>query len=363
MAVKIKIRRSTSAEWASSLSILDQGELGLDTTLNKLKAGNGINLWSALPFINILPSELSELAQDAVESALTAGTGITKTYNDTANTITLAVDSTIATKIYADGKASDAQTAAALDATTKANNAKSGAETTSATALASHEADATNIHGIADTSALATKTYADNAASTAVAAVINSAPEALNTLKELADALTADESTAALLATLVGTKAPLASPTFTGTVSGITKTMVGLGSVDNTTDAAKPISTATQTALDLKSNISDVASPKTVAGASYTLDIIDSTKTLVTTAASGDVTITVPTNSSVNFPLGSTITLFQAAAGRIIVSPANGVTLKSFGDFQTFKNRFSFSFITLYQYAANSWAVVGDLTA
>lgn len=44
-------------------------------------------------------------------------------------------------------------------------------------------------------------------------------------------------------------KAPLASPTFTGTVSGITKTMVGLGNVDNTSDANKPVSTATQTAL------------------------------------------------------------------------------------------------------------------
>lgn len=48
------------------------------------------------------------------------------------------------------------------------------------------------------------------------------------------------------------TKAPIASPTFTGTVSGITKVMVGLGSVDNTSDTNKPISTATQTALDTK---------------------------------------------------------------------------------------------------------------
>jgi hypothetical protein len=55
------------------------------------------------------------------------------------------------------------------------------------------------------------------------------------------------------LDTALGLKAPLASPTFTGTVSGITKTMVGLGSADNTTDLLKPISTATQTALDLKS--------------------------------------------------------------------------------------------------------------
>ena len=69
----------------------------------------------------------------------------------------------------------------------------------------------------------------------------------------------------------------------------------------------------------------------------------------------------MPTNSSVNFPLGSTITLFQAAAGRIVVSPASGVTLKSMGDFNSFRNRYSFTFITLYQYAANSWAVTGDL--
>jgi len=55
--------------------------------------------------------------------------------------------------------------------------------------------------------------------------------------------------------TQLNDKAPIASPTFTGTVAGITKTMVGLGNVDNTTDANKPVSTATQTALDLKAPI------------------------------------------------------------------------------------------------------------
>jgi hypothetical protein len=53
-------------------------------------------------------------------------------------------------------------------------------------------------------------------------------------------------------------KANLASPTFTGTVSGIDKTMVGLSNVDNTTDANKPVSIATQTALNLKANATDV---------------------------------------------------------------------------------------------------------
>jgi len=42
------------------------------------------------------------------------------------------------------------------------------------------------------------------------------------------------------------------NPTFTGTVSGITKGSIGLGSVDNTTDLNKPISTLTGQALDAK---------------------------------------------------------------------------------------------------------------
>ena len=52
----------------------------------------------------------------------------------------------------------------------------------------------------------------------------------------------------------LSTKANLASPTFTGTVSGISAAMVGLGNVNNTSDVNKPISTAQQTALNLKAN-------------------------------------------------------------------------------------------------------------
>ena len=43
-------------------------------------------------------------------------------------------------------------------------------------------------------------------------------------------------------------KAPIANPTFTGTVGGVTKSMVGLGNVDDTSDANKPVSTAQSTA-------------------------------------------------------------------------------------------------------------------
>jgi hypothetical protein len=58
------------------------------------------------------------------------------------------------------------------------------------------------------------------------------------------------------LTNLETTKANVANPTFTGTVSGVTKSHVGLGNVDDTSDASKPISTATQNALDAKLNLS-----------------------------------------------------------------------------------------------------------
>jgi hypothetical protein len=72
--------------------------------------------------------------------------------------------------------------------------------------------------------------------------------------------------------TQLDTKAPIANPTFTGTVSGVSKSMVGLGNVDNTTDANKPVSTATQTALNGKANLSGATfTGSVVVGASTSL--------------------------------------------------------------------------------------------
>ena len=50
--------------------------------------------------------------------------------------------------------------------------------------------------------------------------------------------------------TIGGTIAPVNDPIFTGTVQGVTKGQIGLGNVDNTSDLNKPISIATQNALN-----------------------------------------------------------------------------------------------------------------
>jgi hypothetical protein len=94
-------------------------------------------------------------------------------------------------------------------------------------------------------------------------------------------------------ATAATTYAPLASPTFTGTVSGITKAMVGLSNVDNTSDVNKPVSSATQTALDLKLNIT--ASTETGGGGTLAL-VFSNTDTIygsVGTAKTGNITTSI----------------------------------------------------------------------
>lgn len=75
------------------------------------------------------------------------------------------------------------------------------------------------------------------------------------------------------------TRAPIASPSFTGVVTGITATMVGLGNVNNTSDINKSVSTAQQTALNLKQDtLISGTSIKTINGA--------------TILGSGNITIT-----------------------------------------------------------------------
>jgi hypothetical protein len=155
-------------------------------------------------------------------------------------------------------------------------------------AIEAHRADTTNVHGIVDTANIVltddsrlsdTRTPTDNTVTTAKIVDSNVtadklAGDSVTTAKILDGAVTsakiadgtivnADINASAAIAqskidglsTSLAAKADLASPTFTGTVAGITKSMVGLGNVDNTSDANKPVSTATQTALDLKANL------------------------------------------------------------------------------------------------------------
>jgi hypothetical protein len=118
--------------------------------------------------------------------------------------------------------------------------------------------------------------------------------------------------------TALDLKAPLASPTFTGTVSGITKSMVGLGSVDNTADTAKPVSTAQQTALDLKANLASPTFTGTVSGITKSMVGLSSVDNTADTAK--PVSTAQQTALDLKAPLASPALTGTATAVNVTVS-------------------------------------------
>ena len=95
MSVRIQLRRDTAANWSTNNPILLSGEIGIETDTLKIKIGTGTYWNSITSYANVVPSDLTELAQDAVNTALTVGAGVLKTYNDASNTITLEVDNSV----------------------------------------------------------------------------------------------------------------------------------------------------------------------------------------------------------------------------------------------------------------------------
>ena len=87
--VRIQIRRGTATGWQDVNPILGDGEMGYETTSNQFKFGNGSTHWNDLPYAGLNQTNLDELAQDAIASALSAGSGINISYDDNANTISV----------------------------------------------------------------------------------------------------------------------------------------------------------------------------------------------------------------------------------------------------------------------------------
>ena len=296
MATRMQQRRGTAATWTAANPILAPGELGFEIDTNKFKIGDGSSRWDNLTYftadaaaalealIDSAPgvldtlNELAAAVNDDPNFFSTVATNLSNHEADTTNIhgisntadlVTVAGTQTLTNKTLtspsitnptgivkvdiglgnvdntsdANKPVSTAQAAAdtavanaaSSDATSKANAAQSAAEATAS-------ADATSKANAALSSA---NTYTDGA----VANLIDSAPGALDTLNELAAAIGDDANYASTITNSLALKAPIESPTFTGTVSGVTKTMVGLANVDNTSDANKPVSTA-QAAAD-----------------------------------------------------------------------------------------------------------------
>lgn len=89
--VRIQVRRGTASQWTSANPTLAAGEMGVESDTNKFKFGNGTTAWSSLSYAAADAAGISEISQDAVHQALTMGDGLSKSYNDGDNTITISV--------------------------------------------------------------------------------------------------------------------------------------------------------------------------------------------------------------------------------------------------------------------------------
>lgn len=94
-------------------------------------------------------------------------------------------------------------------------------------------------------------------------------------------------------------------------------------------------------------------------GTTYTLALADAGATVTLSNGSG-ITLTVPTNASIAFPVGTSILLVQIGAGQVTVAAAGGVTVNSRG--AALKLNAQYAAASLVQYAANTWVLTGDIT-
>lgn len=94
-------------------------------------------------------------------------------------------------------------------------------------------------------------------------------------------------------------------------------------------------------------------------GTTYTLVLGDAAD-LITLSNSSAITLTVPPNSSVAFPVCSQVSLAQIGAGQVTVAGDTGVTVNATPGL---KLRAQYSAATLIKTGTDSWLLVGDLSS
>ena len=96
-------------------------------------------------------------------------------------------------------------------------------------------------------------------------------------------------------------------------------------------------------------------------GTSYTLVLTDQYQKLVTRSNASASTLTIPTNASVAFPVGTVITVLNKGAGAVTISGAGGVTVLSAGATAASPVLNQYKSCALIQTSANNWYVVGAI--
>jgi hypothetical protein len=208
--------------------------------------------------------------------------------------------------------------------------------------------------------------------------ILDGAPSDLDTLNELAAAIGNDANYSSTITNAISAKAPAESPTLTGTVSLPSSTTIG--DVSSTElGYLKGITSDVQTQLNNKAstssptftgdvNVSNFTATglaityvniNSQTGTAYTLALSDAGKAIEINNAAAN-TLTVPANSSVAFPIGTIVDVFQTGAGQTTVAASAGVTINSTPGL---KLSAQWATATLVKRGTDTWLLTGSLSA
>ena len=96
-------------------------------------------------------------------------------------------------------------------------------------------------------------------------------------------------------------------------------------------------------------------------GTTYTPVLTDQYQVLVTRSNAGASTMTIPTNATVAFPVGTVITVLNKGVGLVSISGAVGVTILSAGAVAAIPTLAQYKSCAIMQTSANNWYVVGAI--
>ena len=98
----------------------------------------------------------------------------------------------------------------------------------------------------------------------------------------------------------------------------------------------------------------------TQTGTTYTIAATDAGD-LVTLTNAAAIALTVPTNATIPFAIGTQVTIAQGGVGKVTVAGAVGVTVNAADGYLSLRTQWSTG--TLIKVATNSWILIGDTGA